>query len=81
MTTSLLTDLERHRGAPIRDLTDAAAFRALGASARLRDAAAECSDEEVASWALGATVARVADAATPDDRARIAAWVREGAGL
>lgn len=74
--TDHLTDLERHHGAPIRDTTDGAAYRALGAASAL---APDITDAELAQWALDATVATVADTATDEERARLAAWVREGA--
>lgn len=58
----------------IEDITDATAYRALGRSNTTPGA----DDTDTLAWALDATRARVADAATEAQREQVLAWVREG---
>lgn len=75
--SDLLTEWERHQGAPIRSLDDRDAYVALGR----RNPVVLEHDGGTVEWALDATVCAVADSAVPEDRARILAWVREGEAL
>lgn len=59
---------------PITSLTDLGRYAALGWG----NATPGAPDEDTLAWALDATLARVADAATDADRVRVLEWVREG---
>ena len=61
-------------GEAIRSIHDREAYVALGRS----NTTPGGTDFDTLAWALSATVARVADAATEQELAQVLAWVREG---
>ena len=61
----------------IESLDDRAAYVALG----YHNSTPGADDARTVEWAMEATLARVADTATDEDRARILGWVRRGEAM
>lgn len=74
MTTTHLGPAEIREGHPIQSINDREAYVALGRGNTTPGA----SDDDTLAWALSATRAKIADAATEIERAQVLAWVREG---